>query len=163
MSSPFKQRFASKSPLKQGAYESAADNDVYLSTQPQMQQVQNALTKIGVAAAKASNDPGKKAERQAARVENRKFRTAKRDTKLVANDALADGHEDKWSPSKRDNFEGRTGRMNKRTDKVSAKSDVNSKLQADLDKKELARYKRKNKKDKYDSGYFADELKGRQT
>ena len=78
MSSPFKQRFTSKSPLKQGAYESAADNDVYLSTQPQMQQVQNALAKIGVAAASALNDPKKKAQHQQRRIDRRNARALKK-------------------------------------------------------------------------------------
>jgi len=86
MSSPFKQRFTSKSPLKQGAYESAADNDVYLSTQPQMQQVQNALAKIGVAAAGALNDPKKKAERQEKRVARRNKRALKKNEKWKATD-----------------------------------------------------------------------------
>jgi len=86
MSSPFKQRFTSKSPLKQGAYESAADNDVYLSTQPQMQQVQNALAKIGVAAASALNDPKKKAERQEKRVTRRNKRALNKNENWKATD-----------------------------------------------------------------------------
>ena len=122
MSSPFKQRFASKSPLKQGAYESAADNDVYLSTQPQMQQVQNALTKIGVAAAKNLNDPEKKAERQEARAARRDKRAKKKKFKGTG---LAE--------------------FNEKSDEIEARAVSNRELAADKNRK-----KRKKSSDKYD-------------
>jgi len=78
MSSPFQQRFSKSSPLKQGAYESAADNAVYLSTQPAMQAMQNAITEVGVAAIKAAGDPARKAKRQDKRADRRDKRSDKK-------------------------------------------------------------------------------------
>jgi len=78
MSSPFQQKFSGKSPLKQGAYESAADNPVYVSTQPAMNAMQDAIAKVGVAAIKASNTPEKKAKRQNKRADRREKRQGKK-------------------------------------------------------------------------------------
>ena len=71
MSSPFQQKFSGKSPLKQGAYESAADNPVYVSNQPAMNAMQDAIAEVGVAAIKASNTPEKKAKRLSKRIKRR--------------------------------------------------------------------------------------------
>jgi uncharacterized protein (DUF3084 family) len=105
MSSPFQKKFSNSSPLLQGAYESAADSDVYLSTQPQQQQLQNALTGIGVTAAKEFSKPKNKAERQDKRV-------TRRDKRLESNPS--------WSEKKKKTFQ-------KTTDKVERKSIENKK------------------------------------
>ena len=78
MSSPFQQKFSGKSPLKQGAYESAADNPVYVSNQPAMNAMQDAIAKVGVAAIKASNTPEKKAKRLSKRIKKRDERETKK-------------------------------------------------------------------------------------
>ena len=134
MSSPFQQRFSKSSPLKQGAYESAADNAVYLSTQPAMQAMQNAITEVGVAAIKAAGDPANKAERQDKRVKRRGERTDARDKKLGANDALPKDHKDKWSDKKRAQYTKRTDHMAKITVGVAEKS-ANNKIKAKEKKK----------------------------
>jgi hypothetical protein len=115
MSSPFQKKFSSSSPLLQGAYESAADNDVYLSTQPQQQQLQNTLTSIGVAAGKEFSKPENKAKRQDKRVKRRGERTSDRVSK-------AEENKDNWSPKKLASYKERTGRMLERTGKVAEES-----------------------------------------
>jgi hypothetical protein len=112
MSSPFQKKFSSSSPLLQGAYESAADNDVYLSTQPQQQQLQNTLTNIGVAAGKEFNKPQNKIDRLQKRID-RRDKDAK--TKFSKKD-IGDGSEGSGSEEYK--------KYKKKTDSLSTKSDT---------------------------------------
>ena len=106
MSSPFQQKFSGKSPLKQGAYESAADNPVYVSNQPAMNAMQDAIAKVGVAAIKASNTPEKKAKRQNKRADRREERQKKKypdETKLSDEEELFEEKTDKIRTKANDN------------------------------------------------------------
>ena len=57
MSSPFQQKFSSKSPLH-GAYESAADNPVYISDRDMWDGLQKDILATGFAAKKRDNQLG---------------------------------------------------------------------------------------------------------
>jgi len=99
MSSPFQQKFAGKSPLLQGAYESAADNAVVISNQPAIDAMFNVLGEVGAAAVKANADPDNRAKRQEKRVARRGKRADKKGD---------------VGTKKRDNFDITTGEIKQR-------------------------------------------------
>ena len=113
MSSPFQQKFSGKTPLLQGAYENAADNAIYMSTQPAMNAMFNTIAEVGAAAVKSAYSPENRAKRQDRRVERRNNRADKKGIVGTKN---------------RDDFDTRTGKIEQRSvdNKILAAKNDNS-------------------------------------
>jgi len=154
MSSPFQQKFSGKSPLNQGAYESAADNPVVISNQPAIDAMFNALGEVGAAAVKANADPDNRAKRQEKRVARRDKRADKKagkegwtkgvkpldaitaDTKKTFTDRAVYAPETKWelgrdavievkAGDKRKKFDEKTKEIKERSIANRAEGEVN--------------------------------------